>query len=78
MGHHSTDHSEKTPQGKVMIEDCAVFTKNGLDLQAVLIKIYPNGKKLFFLQDRILVTDSQNRELESKDCFEIFPLYLCF
>jgi hypothetical protein len=61
-----------------MAEDSAVFTKNGLDLQAVLIKIYPNGKKLFFLQDRLMVTDSQNKELESKDCFDIFPLHLCW
>jgi hypothetical protein len=59
-----------------MVEDTAVFTKNGLNLNAVHIKTYPNGNKLFFLQDRLMVTDSQNREVESKDCFGLFPLHL--
>ena len=43
-----------------------VFTKNDLSLSAFLIETYPNGK-LFFLQDRLLITDLSNNEVDSMD-----------
>ena len=59
-----------------MMDDSAVFTRNGLVLQAQFLASYPNGNKLYFLQDRLCLTDSRNREIQSRDCFELFPLCL--
>ena len=47
-----------------------VFLKGGLSLVAQLIKKYPNGK-LFFLQERLLVTNLKNQEIESVDIIDI-------
>lgn len=47
-----------------------IYTLNGLILRASLIKIYERGK-LFFLQDRLLVTDHNNNEINSLDIISL-------
>ena len=47
-----------------------VLTKNKLALEAKLIQVYPNGK-LFFLQDRIIVTDKNNLEIDNIDIIHL-------
>lgn len=48
-----------------------VHCKNGLVLEAKLIQIYyAHGKKLFFLQERIMLTDLDNNEIDSLDLIE--------
>ena len=43
-----------------------VKTNNGLEIAMILVKIYPNGK-LFFAQERLCITDLDNKEIDSKD-----------
>lgn len=47
-----------------------ILTKNGLKLSAIFIKEYPNGK-LFFCQERIVITNLDNNELSSIDIIDI-------
>lgn len=48
-----------------------VHCKNGLALEAKLIQIYRvHGKKLFFLQERIMLTDLDNNEIDSIDLID--------
>lgn len=42
---------------------------NGLSLSALLVKVYPKGK-LFFLQDRLLLTDFNNNQVDSFDVID--------
>lgn len=58
-----------------MFED--IHTKNGLTVRARFIKIYrKNGKaygeerRLWFAQDRIVITDDENQELGSMDMLD--------
>jgi hypothetical protein len=43
---------------------------NGLSFEMQLIKVYPNGK-LFFCQERLCVTDLNNKEITSNDVIDL-------
>lgn len=47
-----------------------VKTLNGLSLSMTLIKTYPNGK-LFFCQERLCLTDTDNNEILSEDIIDL-------
>jgi hypothetical protein len=44
-----------------------VFTKNGLALEAHYLKALSGDRKLFYIQDRLMITDKDNKELNSSD-----------
>jgi hypothetical protein len=47
-----------------------VSLRIGVNLEMQLVKVYPKGK-LFFLQERLCVTDLSNKELVSDDIIDL-------
>lgn len=47
-----------------------VKTKNGYSISAKLLNRYPKGK-LFFAQDRVVITDFDNNEIANLDLIDL-------
>lgn len=54
-----------------------VSLKIGINLEMQLIKVYPKGK-LFFCQERLCVTDLDNKELVSNDIIDLVEAVLTY